>query len=115
MAKKILLIGGGTGGHILPLLPLITELKKLKTNVEIVVADAPLDRSIVEKSFGKNTCHYFKTDKIRRYLSIRNVLAPFKIIASIFRAHTLLKEIKPNAIFFKGIFVIIIFFNNLFL
>ncbi len=105
MTKKVLLIGGGTGGHILPLASLLRELEKSKAGVELIVADAPLDKKLVEQSFPNATVHYFKTDKIRRYLSVKNLAAPFKIIASIFRAHSLIKKSKPSAIFFKGGFV----------
>lgn len=105
MTKKVLLIGGGTGGHILPLAPLARELEKQNAQVEIIVADAPLDRALIRQSFSKAKAHYFRTDKIRRYLSIKNLAAPFRITASILRAHKLIKKIKPNAIFFKGGFV----------
>ncbi len=102
---KILLIGGGTGGHILPLSPLTRELKKKKINVEIIVADAPLDRALAEQNFKNTSVHYFQAEKIRRYLSWKNFLAPFTILASIRRAHKVLKGIQPDAIFFKGGFV----------
>jgi UDP-N-acetylglucosamine--N-acetylmuramyl-(pentapeptide) pyrophosphoryl-undecaprenol N-acetylglucosamine transferase len=102
---KILLIGGGTGGHILPLVPLARELKSKKVTVELVVADAPLDRVLAEQNFKNIPIHYFRTDKIRRYLSIKNLLAPFTILTSIHRARRFLQKIKPDAIFFKGGFV----------
>lgn len=102
---KILLIGGGTGGHILPLAPLVREFKKEKIEVELIVADAPLDRALVKQSMNDVSTHYFHADKIRRYLSWSNFIAPFKILSSIQRAHKLLLEIKPDAILFKGGFV----------
>ncbi len=102
---KILLIGGGTGGHILPLAPLVREFKEKKVKVELIVADAPLDRALIKQNFKDIPIHFFQADKIRRYLSWKNMLAPFTIIASIYRAHKVLKEIKPDAIFFKGGFV----------
>jgi UDP-N-acetylglucosamine--N-acetylmuramyl-(pentapeptide) pyrophosphoryl-undecaprenol N-acetylglucosamine transferase len=102
---KILLIGGGTGGHILPLAPLVRELRARKAEVELIVADAPLDRALAEQNFKNTSVHYFQAEKIRRYLSWKNFLAPFTILASIRRAHKVLKEIQPDAIFFKGGFV----------
>lgn len=102
---KILLIGGGTGGHILPLVPLIREFQKKETTVEVVFADAPLDHSLAQKNFYDIPVHFFYTDKIRRYISWKNFLAPFTIFSSIWRANKLLKEIQPDAIFLKGGFV----------
>ena len=102
---KILLIGGGTGGHILPLVPLARELEKKEIWTEILLADAALDRSLAEQNFTDMTVHFFHADKIRRYASWRNLLAPFTILTSLYRASTVLAEIKPDAIFFKGGFV----------
>ncbi len=105
--KKILLIGGGTGGHILPLKNLSDELLKLGAEVELIVSEQPLDRKIVEENFDTKSIsvHYFKTGKIRRYLSLQNFIDFFRIIGSIFAAQKLLKETGPDILFFKGGFV----------
>ena len=106
MTKKVLLIGGGTGGHIIPLKNLAEELRKKKCQVEIIVSDSPLDRQIAQENFSRDfQVHYFQTDKIRRYFSWKNFFAPFKILKSIFSAKKLLAEIKPDVVFFKGGFV----------
>ncbi len=126
MTKKVLLIGGGTGGHIIPLKNLAEELRKKKCQVEIIVSDSPLDRQIAQENFidlkrknpakkeppassrkagGQLKIHYFQTDKIRRYFSWKNFFAPFRILKSIFSAKKLLAEIKPDIVFFKGGFV----------
>jgi len=48
---KVLLIGGGTGGHILPLSLLINIFKKKKDiSMDLVVADNDLDREIINKN-----------------------------------------------------------------
>jgi len=65
-AKKILLIGGGTGGHILSLRNLVNEIKKRGYKTELIVSDANLDRTITNKNFTDIPIHYFKTGKIRR-------------------------------------------------
>ena len=102
---KILLIGGGTGGHILPLVPLTRELKKQKIEIQLVVADAPLDRALVADNFNTIPVHFFLADKIRRYMSWKNIFAPFRILESVQQANILIESIQPDAIFFKGGFV----------
>jgi len=103
--KKVLLIGGGTGGHIYPLRNLVDELLKHNAQVELIVADQKLDRKIIKENFTNIPVRYFKTGKIRRYLSFRNFLDFFLIIKSFFTAKSLLKKINPDVIFFKGGFV----------
>jgi UDP-N-acetylglucosamine--N-acetylmuramyl-(pentapeptide) pyrophosphoryl-undecaprenol N-acetylglucosamine transferase len=103
--KKILLIGGGTGGHIFPLRNLIDELVKKGAEVELVVSDNTLDRKIVAENFTDLPVHFFQAGKIRRYLSWKNLTDPFLIMQSCWKALQLLKEITPDVIFFKGGFV----------
>lgn len=102
---KILLIGGGTGGHIFPLRNLASELIKKKASVEIVVNDAPLDRAICTKNFSDIKIHYFRTGKIRRYVSWENIKDFFRIVPALFVARKMLKQIHPDVLFFKGGFV----------
>ena len=110
--KKILLVGGGSGGHILPLKSLCDELLKQNNEVHLLVSESLLDRQIVEENFKKSPTqknkiyfHYLKTGKFRRYFSFKNITDFFKIIKAVFLARKMLKKIKPEVIFFKGGFV----------
>jgi UDP-N-acetylglucosamine--N-acetylmuramyl-(pentapeptide) pyrophosphoryl-undecaprenol N-acetylglucosamine transferase len=105
MSKKVLLIGGGTGGHVFPLRNLVDELIKKGASVEIVVADQVLDRKIVKENFSDVSVSFLKTGKIRRYISWKNFIDIFHIIKSIKVAFKILKRIHPDIIFFKGGFV----------
>ena len=105
MTKKVLLIGGGTGGHIFPLRNLIDELVKKGAEVELIVSDSDLDKKIIAENFTGLPVHFFSAGKIRRYVSWKNFTDPFKIIGSCWKALQLLKEINPDIIFFKGGFV----------
>ena len=116
MSKKILLIGGGTGGHICPLKPLAQELLKLNQEVHILTSDSDLDQKIINqtfseyltknsRNFGKIHFHTIKTGKIRRYLSTKNIKDSFQIIKAIFFAKKFLKKYNFEVLFFKGGFV----------
>ncbi len=105
MTKKVLLIGGGTGGHIFPLRNLVDELVKKGAHVEMVVSDSVLDHKIVAENFTDLPVHFFRAGKIRRYLSWKNFKDAFLIIGSCWNALKLLKKIKPDVVFFKGGFV----------
>ena len=105
MTKKVLLVGGGTGGHIFPLRNLIDELVKKGAHVEMVVSDSALDHKIVAENFTDLPVHFFRTGKIRRYLSWKNFRDAFLIITSCWKALKILKEIQPDILFFKGGFV----------
>lgn len=75
---KVLLVGGGTGGHICPLAPLAQELEKQNSEVELVVSNGDLDLEITNQLFSKNKTYYLKTGKIRRYFSFQNFIDFFQ-------------------------------------
>jgi len=101
--KKIILTGGGTGGHILPNLALIP---RLKTNFDIYYIGAPnsMEEELVKKTGG---AAFFAVPavKFQRSLSLRNLLIPFKLLSGIRKAKKLLKEINPDIVFSKGGYV----------
>ncbi len=102
---KIILIGGGTGGHIFPLRNLLDCLKKESFDIQLIVADAQLDRQIVAENFSDIDTIFFRTGKIRRYFSWQNFVDFFIILKSIFLARKIIKKEKPDILFFKGGFV----------
>ena len=106
---KVLLIGGGTGGHILPLSLLINIFKKKKDiSMDLVVADNDLDREIINKNkkdFPVAKVHFLKTGKLRAYFSWENFTDLIVFIRGVFSAKKMLLSISPDIIFFKGGFI----------
>lgn len=104
MRKKILFIGGGSGGHIMPLIPLMKELKDHE--LFFVGADQSLDKNIAEK-FVPNlvSTSFIRTGKLRRYCDIENIIDVFRTLKAIGKAHTFLSEKKPEVLFMKGGYV----------
>jgi len=113
LQKTILLIGGGTGGHILPLKNLAKSLLKKGQKVHLIVSNSPLDKKIIQNDFSgiilKNKknfkIHYLKAHKLHYHFSTKNFLNIFKIPLSFFTARKLIKKINPDILFFKGGFV----------
>ncbi|MFA5080688.1 MAG: undecaprenyldiphospho-muramoylpentapeptide beta-N-acetylglucosaminyltransferase [Candidatus Paceibacterota bacterium] len=117
---KIVLTGGGTGGHIFPLVSISREIKNIKNDSEIFYI-GPQDL------FTKNAFHHenisIKTifsGKIRRYFSIASIFQNiidifFKIPIGFLQSIIYLSKIKPNLIFSKGGYggVPVIFAGNL--
>ena len=102
---KILLVGGGTGGHVLSLRNLVDCLVAKGAEVVLLVADQDLDRRIVDENFGDVSVLYLKTGKLRRYFSWENFSDAFLVLRSVFVARGLIKDFGPDVVFFKGGFV----------
>lgn len=99
--KKIVLTGGGTGGHIYPHLAILNELKKNFTPVYIGSYNG------MEKDIMSKIMPYFSvsTAKLKRKLTLQNILIPFLLLKGFFQARKILKKERPSIIFSKGGFV----------
>ena len=104
---KILLVGGGTGGHIFPLYNLVNSLISEGAETHLIVNDSFLDKKIVQKTFTQTSLntHYLKAHKLHYHFSFSNFINWFKILQSFWAARKMIHQIQPDVIFFKGGFV----------
>lgn len=101
--KKIVLTGGGTAGHVTPNIALIPELKKQGYEIYYIGSHDGIERQLI----GDLGIKYFpiSSGKLRRYIDLKNLSDPFKVIKGLHQARKLLKKIKPDVVFSKGGFV----------
>ena len=100
--RTIVLTGGGTAGHVLPIIAL---LPYLRSRFERIVY---LGGSGIEKDIAaQNNLEYreITTVKLRRTLTLKNLLIPYKLWKGIRESKKILRELKPEMIFSKGGFV----------
>jgi len=104
MEKPIVFVGGGTGGHVFPALAVLEELKA-RTAARVVWIGS---RSGMEGGLlaSRDIPYYgIPTGKLRRYLSLRNLIDVFKIAAGLIAAFFILLRVKPALVFSKGGYV----------
>lgn len=111
--------GGGSGGHVTPLIAVAAELKKLDPSISIVFAGQRGDRfgTIVADSPYIDASHRIYAGKFRRYhgegwrqvLDIRTMLLNlrdlFYFLFGIVQSLALLRRMRPDVVFVKGGFV----------
>ena len=106
---KILLTGGGTGGHFYPLIAVAQELNALAKEYRLLEAKlyymAPIPYN--NKALFENNIEYrhMSAGKARRYFSLLNVVDVFKTIFGIITAILDLYSIYPDVVFGKGGYV----------
>lgn len=98
MHKRILLTGGGTGGHIYPL---IAVARKLKGEAELKYFGPKNIFSFYLLGEGIAIKH-ITSSKIRRYFSFLNFLDGFRFAWSIFQAFFKVYWFMPDVCFSKG-------------
>lgn len=99
---RIVLTGGGTGGHIIPLIAVAKKIKERNPDVQFIFIGpkGKLELSLMEKE-GIVT-RGILVGKARRYFSFLNFLDAFKIPLGILQALFWLLVYMPDAIFGKG-------------
>ncbi len=108
MQKRIVLTGGGTGGHIFPLVAVAKEFKKQYPNTKFLYIGSSSQmggkaKEIMAKE-GIKTANIL-AGKIRRYFSFRNLLDMFLIPLGTIQSLVILLIYMPDAVFSKGGYV----------
>lgn len=102
-AKKIVLTGGGTAGHVTPNIALMPHLMEAGYEISYIGSYDGIEKKLISDF---NIPYYgIATGKFRRYLDIKNLTDPFRVIKGYGEAKKLLKQIKPDVVFSKGGFV----------
>lgn len=96
MGKKILVMAGGTGGHVFPALAIVKELQARGHEVEWLGTQGRIEEQVVPANNIK--IHYIQMQGIRGNGIKRLIAAPFMVLHAISQAKKVLKEFKPDVV-----------------
>jgi len=99
---KILVSGGGTGGHIYPAVAIADELKRRYPDAKFLFVGAK-GRMEMEKvpQVGYDIKGLWITG-FQRKLTFKNLVFPFKLISSLFKANSIINKFKPDVVIGTG-------------
>lgn len=101
--KRIVLTGGGTAGHVTPCIALLPELKRNGYDIHYIGSYNGIEKKLIEEY--NIPYHGISSGKLRRYIDMKNLTDPLKVMKGYFEARKLLKKLKPDIVFSKGGFV----------
>lgn len=101
--KKIIMTGGGTAGHVTPNIALMPALKEAGFDIEYIGSINGMEKGLIEAT--GTPYHGISSGKLRRYFDWKNFSDPFRVLKGYGQAVSLMKKIKPDAVFSKGGFV----------
>lgn len=102
---RIIVTGGGTGGHTYPSLAVIRSLRaRTAEPLEIIYigSGSEIENDIIKES---DRSYVVSTGKYRRYFSFANFADPFRVFFGVVQSMKILLKEMPDAIFSKGGYV----------
>jgi UDP-N-acetylglucosamine--N-acetylmuramyl-(pentapeptide) pyrophosphoryl-undecaprenol N-acetylglucosamine transferase len=119
LTPTIVLTGGGSGGHITPLLSLAQELKKQSPQSQIIYIGHKGDNfdTFQQSSHDFDFTAFINAGKLRRYGTLRfhgllhpdifwkNLVDSLRFPGSVITSIKLLRKFRPHVVFSKGAYV----------
>ena len=93
---KIILSGGGTGGHIYPAISIANELKSRFPNAEFLFVGANDKMEMEKVPQAGYKIEGLWISGIQRKLTLKNLSFPFKLISSLLKSRKILNVFKPD-------------------
>lgn len=99
---KVILSGGGTGGHIFPAVAIANEIKKLVPNAEILFVGAEGKMEMEKVPAAGYKIIGVPIAGLQRKFSWANFKLPFLIIKSLFKTRNIINEFNPDVVVGTG-------------
>ncbi|MFV8325186.1 undecaprenyldiphospho-muramoylpentapeptide beta-N-acetylglucosaminyltransferase [Flavobacterium sp. ZS1P14] len=99
---KFILSGGGTGGHIYPAIAIANELKSRFPDAEILFVGAHDKMEMQKVPQAGYKIKGLWIAGLQRRLTLDNTLFPIKLISSLLKSRTILRDFKPDVVIGTG-------------
>ncbi|MBR5322630.1 MAG: undecaprenyldiphospho-muramoylpentapeptide beta-N-acetylglucosaminyltransferase [Clostridia bacterium] len=102
---RVLMTGGGTGGHVNPAIAIANTIREKEKNsvIAFVGTSRGIENKLVPK-FGYEVYH-IEIQGLRRSLSLSNLKTAYLAVTSVFKAKKFVKNFKPDVVIGTGGYV----------
>jgi UDP-N-acetylglucosamine--N-acetylmuramyl-(pentapeptide) pyrophosphoryl-undecaprenol N-acetylglucosamine transferase len=98
MRKKIIIAGGGTGGHIFPAIAIANALKKIQPGTDILFVGAKGKMEMEKVPLAGYNIKGIDIAGFNRSSLIKNIGLPFKLVKSYFQVRAIIADFMPDAV-----------------
>src|SRR5579871_5335267 len=102
MNKKIIIAGGGTGGHIFPAIAIAGALKQQDPDIELLFVGAEGKMEMEKIPEAGYKIEGITIAGLNRSSLIKNIGLPWKLIKSFFQVSRILRTFMPDAVIGVG-------------
>lgn len=96
--KKVIVSGGGTGGHIFPALSIANALKRLEPDIEILFVGAEGKMEMEKVPEAGYRIEGLPVRGLQRRLTLQNVKVLINLWRSLRKAKRIIREFQPDAV-----------------
>lgn len=93
---RVIISGGGTGGHVFPAIAIAKALRKISPDIDILFVGAIGKMEMEQVPKAGFPIEGLWISGIQRRLTLKNLLFPLKVIWSSWRAWTIIRRFKPD-------------------
>lgn len=93
---RVIISGGGTGGHIFPALSIANELRALNPGTEILFVGAEGRMEMTKVPEAGYNIVALPIAGLQRKFSLDNLKLPYKVVKSVCKAKRLIREFRPD-------------------
>ena len=102
MAKRIIMAGGGTGGHIFPAIAIANAIKKIDNSIDILFVGARGKMEMEKVPQAGYKIEGLDIAGFNRSSLIKNIGLPLKLVKSFFQVRGIFNRFKPDAVIGVG-------------
>lgn len=102
MSKRVIIAGGGTGGHIFPAIAIANALKAKDKNTEILFVGAKGKMEMEKVPQAGFPVKGLDIAGFNRSSLIKNIGLPWKLIKSFFQVRSIVNDFRPDAVIGVG-------------
>lgn len=100
--KKVIIAGGGTGGHIFPAVAIANALRAADPRIDILFVGAKGKMEMEKVPQAGYPIKGIDIAGFDRQSFLKNISLPFKLIMSFFQVRSIIKDFKPDAVIGVG-------------
>lgn len=94
--KRVIISGGGTGGHIFPAIAIADEIKRKFPQCDILFVGAEGKMEMEKVPAAGYKIVGLPIAGLQRRITVQNLVLPFKLLSSLMKARKVVKEFDPQ-------------------
>ncbi|HLV43039.1 MAG TPA: undecaprenyldiphospho-muramoylpentapeptide beta-N-acetylglucosaminyltransferase [Brumimicrobium sp.] len=100
--NKVIISGGGSGGHIFPAIAIANRIKLEYPNADILFIGAEGKMEMTKVPEAGYKIEGLWISGLQRRLTVKNLALPFKLMASLLKARKIIKKFNPDVVIGVG-------------